>query len=97
MKKYLALAVLCFALAGGAAQSKELGKAPKECFPILRIPPEEYVYSPAVFYPPDWPVPYSVYYYNLYQQFCAGEPADKCIWACGKVPPTRGASLKVGD
>lgn len=96
MKKYLALALVGFSLITGAAQSKEQGRAPKECFPFLRIPPEEYVYSPAVFYPPDRPIPYSVYYYNLYQQFCAGEPAEKCIWACEKVPTARGAALKVG-
>jgi len=102
MKRRLALALL-FVLAGAGPQANAAGccvKAPvkpaKECFPVLRIPPEEYVYRPAVFSPPDHPVPYSVYYYNLYQQFCAGESADKCIWACEKVRPVRGAALKVG-
>jgi hypothetical protein len=99
MKKYLALAVLGLALAGGTARSRAEGccvKTPKQCFPILRIPPEDYVYSAAVFFPPDKPVPYSVWYYSLYLSFCAGKPADKCIWACGKAPPIRGAALRVG-
>jgi hypothetical protein len=89
MKQYLALALLGLGLASGTTQSKAEGcciEVPKACYPILRIPAEEYVYSPAVFYPPDRPVPYSVWYYAFYQPFCADKPKADCIWACGRVP-----------
>ncbi|MFO1125189.1 MAG: hypothetical protein U1E25_07875 [Methylocystis sp.] len=99
MKKILVLALLSLAVGGGAIQSRAAGccsKTPEHCFPVLRIPPDQYVYSSAAFFPPDKPVPYSVWYYSLYQAFCPGQPAGKCIWACAKAPPTRGAALKVG-
>ncbi len=99
MKKLLAFALLGLALCGGATQSSAAGcciETPKQCFPVLRIPPEDYVYSPAVFFPPDKPVPYSVWRYSLYEPFCSGQPAAKCIWACAKAPPKRDAALRVG-
>lgn len=99
MKKYVALALLGLALAGGAARARAEGccvKTPKQCVPILRIPPEDYAYGAAIFIPPNKPVPYSVWYYAFYQSFCSGKPADQCIWACGKPPPLRGAALRVG-
>jgi hypothetical protein len=99
MKRQLALALISLAFAGGATQSEAGGccvDVPKACYPILRIPVENYVYNPAVFYPPDHPIPYSTWYYSLYEPFCAGKPAASCIWACGPVPPIRGVAVKAG-
>ena len=103
MKKFLALALalLGFTLSDGATRSRAEGccvKTPKQCFPALRIPPEEYVYSPAVFSPPDGPVPYSVWYYTLYDQFCQGKSEEKCVWACAKKPAVKsGGEKRDGD
>ncbi len=77
MRKNLVLTLLGLSFAAGAAQSKDQAKAPKNCFPILRkaggAPTQ-----------PDGPIPYSVWYYVLYQPFCEGKSAKTCVWACGK-------------
>jgi hypothetical protein len=94
MWKYLVLTLLGLTFAAGAAPSKDQAKAPqakapqakapqarapKECFPILRI-------AGGVPTQSDGPIPYSVWYYVLYQPFCAGKSAKTCVWACGKAP-----------
>lgn len=79
MWKYLFLTLLGVTLAAGAAQSKDQAKAPKKCLPILRTPGV----APTR---PYGQIPYSVWYYALYQPFCDGKSAKKCIWACGKPP-----------
>lgn len=89
MKKYLAFALFGIALAGGATESNAQGcciDVPKVCYPVLRIPVEKYIYAPALFSPPDRPVPYSVWYYSFYQPFCAGKSEAECIWACAPAP-----------
>ncbi len=90
MKTHVVLALIGLALASGTTPSQAQGcciETPKACYPILRIPIDEYVSNPAAFYPPDRPVPYSVWYYSLYEPFCAGKPESHCIWACGPVAP----------
>jgi hypothetical protein len=94
-KRLVVLALLGLAFASGAVQSKDQQKAskkpPKGCFPILRIPPGDPT-------PPDGPIPYSVWYYTLYDQFCQGKSEDKCIWACAKKPADKsGGEKKDGD
>ncbi len=85
MKNYLALALIGLTVAGAASLSNAAANAaPQECLPVLRFPPE----NPAVT-PPGHPVLYSQWYYLFYEPFCAGKPADKCIWACIKVPTCR--------
>lgn len=85
MLKYLLLTLLGLTLAAGAAQSKDQAKAPKNCFPILRMPGS----APTQ---PDGPIPYSVWYYVLYQPFCDGRSAKTCVWACGKAPSQDGGA-----
>jgi hypothetical protein len=86
--------LLGLAFAAGAAESENQGKAPKkapkECFPILRMPRSDPT-------PPGGPIPYSSWYYVLYEPFCQGKSADKCIWACGRVPSKRGSDKKSDD
>lgn len=81
MKNCLALAMLgvTFAVAGPLPSA-----AAAECLPVLRYPPR----NPAVT-PPPYPVSYSSFYYSLYEPFCAGLPAEKCIWACIRPPICR--------
>lgn len=95
MWKYLVLTLLGLTFAAGAAHSKDeakepqakarQAKAPKECFPILRgaggAPTQT-----------DGPIPYSVWYYVLYQTFCEGKSAKTCVWACGKAPSQDGGA-----
>lgn len=92
MKYHILAALLAFA--GGAAQTgaKDI-EAPKECVPMLRIPVENYVPDAVLFSPPDGPVPYSVWRYNLYDAFCRGKPAKDCIWACAPVRSKHGAAV----
>lgn len=93
MKYHILAALLAFA--GGAAQTGAgASKAPKECVPTLRIPVENYVPDAFLFSPPDGPVPYSVWRYNLYDAFCRGKPEKDCVWECAPVhskhgPPSR--------
>lgn len=90
MWKYLVLILLGFSFAAGAAQSKDQAKAPqakapKECFPILRMPGG----APMR---PYGSIPYSVWYYVLYQPFCEGKSAKTCVWACAKTPAQDGGA-----
>lgn len=95
MIKHLAALGLAFAGSSTQTEAKDCCiEAPKECVPMLRIPVENYVTDPAIFFPPDGPVPYSVWHYNLYGAFCQGEPAKDCIWACVPVQSKRGAAVK---
>jgi hypothetical protein len=83
MRKFLAIALLGLAFAAGPAQSKDKGccvKVPKECFTYLRQVPGDPT-------PPDGPIPYSVWYYSLYEPFCKGKSEAACIWACAKALP----------
>ena len=94
MRKSLVLALLALAVACAQVHSKEQGKAskkaPKECFPLLREPEGNYA-------PFDGAIPYSVWYYNLYEQFCHGKSEAKCMWACAKAPSKAGAATQQGD
>jgi hypothetical protein len=83
MLKHLFLVLLGLTLAAGAAQSKDQAKAPKKCLPILRTPGGAPTH-------PYGQIPYSVWYYVLYQPFCDGKSAKKCMWACGKPPSKDG-------
>ncbi len=74
MKRYFALALLAFAVLGNSTATKAWVAVPKECVPILRVPPASYVPDPATLSPPQ-PVAYSTWYYAL---------SDN--WACGPVP-----------
>ncbi|WP_148277150.1 hypothetical protein [Methylocystis sp. SC2] len=81
MLKYPLLILLGLTLAAGAAQSKGQAKAPKNCLPILRA-------AGGAPTRPYGQIPYSVWYYVLYQPVCDGKSEQTCIWACGK-PPSR--------
>jgi hypothetical protein len=78
MKNYRTLAVLALAFVVSSTQTQAV---PKECLPVLRIPPENYVAFPELLSPPQ-PIGYSTYYYELYGVFCQGKPEKDCIWAC---------------
>ena len=93
MIKYLAIALLSLVFMAGPAQSKDKPaqskdkkdkgccvKVPKECFTYLRQLPGDPT-------PPDGPIPYSVWYYSLYEPFCKGKSEAACIWACAKALP----------
>jgi hypothetical protein len=76
MWKYLVLTLLGLTFAVGAARSKDQAKAPKNCLPIFRTPGG----APTRLY---GQIPYSVWYYVLYQPVCDGKSAKTCVWACG--------------
>jgi hypothetical protein len=95
MRKHLILALIGLAFASGPVQSKDRERAamqpPKNCYPVLRTPPGDPT-------PPDGPIPYSVWYYTLYDQFCRGKSEEKCIWACAKKPAAKsGGEKRDGD
>jgi hypothetical protein len=85
MWKYLLISLLGLTFAGGAAQSKDQAKAPKNCLPILRT-------AGGAPMRPYGQMPYSVWYYVLYQPFCDGKSAKTCIWACGEAPAQGGGA-----
>ncbi len=96
MAKYLTLAALGLVFAGGSTETQAGGccvSVPKQCVPVLRVPPENYVPDEAMLSPPE-PVPYAVWYYNLYETFCRGKAEKDCIWACAPVVPPHGVSVR---
>jgi hypothetical protein len=86
----LALLVLLFA---GTSNQVEAGaccvSVPKTCLPVLRIPAADYVPDPGLLSPPE-PVPYGIWYNNLYDVFCRGQAERDCIWACAPVHARHG-------
>jgi hypothetical protein len=95
MMIYLAVALISLAFALSSGRTEAADKAPpKECIPVLRIPPQNYVPFPELLSPPV-PVGYSTYYYELYGVFCEGKPRKDCIWTCVPVREKK-ASVKAG-
>lgn len=91
MPIYRTLTLTALVFFGGPMHSYSAGKAPpKECIPVLRIPPDRYVPFPELLSPPQ-PVGYSTYYYELYGVFCEGKPQKDCIWQCVPVKATKGS------
>jgi hypothetical protein len=68
---YVAIIVTSFAITIFPARA-DGGGAP-HCWASL------YAYDSGVFHPPR-PMPYSVWYYALYEPFCAGKPRGACDW-----------------
>ncbi|MCQ4188805.1 hypothetical protein [Methylocystis suflitae] len=89
MWKYLVLTLLGLSVAAGAAQSKDHAKAPQAKAPQARAPTILRMPGGAQTQP-DGPIPYSVWYYVLYQPFCEGKSAKTCVWACGEAPAQAG-------
>jgi hypothetical protein len=65
---------------------------PLQCLPVLRVSPAVYGAEPP--YPPH-PVPYSVWYYSLWEPHCAGKPAAACPSACIPVA-AEGVAVRAG-
>jgi hypothetical protein len=68
---YIAMIVTSFAITILPARAE--ARAVRGCWASLRA------YDAGVFYPPQ-PILYSVWYYALYEPFCAGKPKGACDW-----------------
>jgi hypothetical protein len=65
---FIAMSMMSFVIATQAE-----ARAVRGCWASLNA------YDAGVFYPPQ-PISYSVWYYALYEPFCAGKPKGACDW-----------------
>jgi len=73
MRIALYIAVIGTSLASAILPAQAEARAVRDCWAFLKA------YDSGVFYPPQ-PFTYSVWYYALYEPFCAGKPEGACDW-----------------